>query len=125
MNTLPPGLLRDFILRGGAPFAEHSLQYADVDPTAWEGAIAEIRARRQTGLPVPKPLADFACDVATGRAVKPESDKRAGYMLRDWKIRAAVRILMLGGVSERAAQRYVGNEIDRSYEAIASVCRSA
>ena len=74
--TLPPGLLRDFLLREGAPFAEHSLDYVDVDATAWEGAVAEIKKRREVGFPVPRTLADFACDVATGRATKPKSDNR-------------------------------------------------
>ena len=126
MTALPPGLLKDFIRREYCPFAEVSLEHATTDPVAWEGALAEIAKRREAGFPVSKRLAEFACDVATGRVTKPPSDNRDGYAWRNWKIHTAVKILMrIDGVSERAAQKYIGNEIGRSYEAIASVCRGA
>ena len=124
--TLPPGLLRDFLRREYCPFAEISLEHAEADPVAWEGALSEIKNRRDAGLPVSKLLADFACDVATERVPKPPSKNRAGKAWRNWKIRTAVQILMRSGLlSERAAQRYVGSELGLSYEAVASVCRSA
>ena len=122
--TLPPGLLRDFLLREYCPFAAVSLEHAEADPVAWEGALSEIKKRRDAGFPVSKLLADFACDVATQRVPKPPSKNRAGKAWRNWKIRTAVQILMQGGLSERAARRYVANELNLAYETIRSACRS-
>ena len=122
--TLPSGLLRDFLLRESCPFAEVSLEHAEADPVAWEGALSEIKKRRDAGFPVPKLLADFACDVATQRVSKPPSKNRAGKAWRNWKIRTAVQILMRCGLSKRAARRYVANELTLSYETIRSACRS-
>ena len=125
MTALPPGLLKDFIRREYCPFAENSLEHAGADPVVWEGALSEIKARRKADFPVSRKLADFASDVATDRVTKPPSKIRAGKAWRNLKIRTAVKILMRAELSERAAQRYVGNEIGRSYEAIASICRGA
>ncbi len=122
--TLPPGLLRDFLHREYCPFAEVSLDHAEADPVAWEGALSEIKKRRDVGFPVSKLLADFSCDVATQRVPKPPSKNRAGKAWRNWKIRTAVQILMQFELSERAARRYVANEFNLSYEAIRSACRS-
>ena len=96
------------------------INWSHTRPWAWNALQRRLRWLDENDQPIPRPLQMWAIGVASGRCKPPRHNRNDD---RDFRIVAAVRVLMREGHSQRAACREVEDAVPLTFEAVQSVVR--